>query len=159
MKSPHLLIWIPVLLSFCGGLYALEITEVATEYREASSFVRLSEYITGKEAPDPDWIARTHESDRGGLYYIITFDEPLEKIPEGAVAELSILGAESPEPIVYRIPLPGSKERTKRLLLGLTGPDWPDDPEAAYPTAWEMRLLDGAGHVLAEKQSFVWGSR
>ncbi|MAV39296.1 MAG: hypothetical protein CML12_01780, partial [Puniceicoccaceae bacterium] len=56
---------------------------------------------------------------------------------------------EFPLPKVNRLP------KTKHLLIGLTGSDWPYKKDA-LPTAWKISFIDSKSQVITEKSSQVW---
>lgn len=145
--------------SAAGLSGSMALKSVETHYYPATEFIRLAEYLTGEPAERPEVVARTHPEERAGLYFRVILEESASALPQGVVAELSILMVDSPEPAVFRLHLPSTTGRTRVLLLGLTGADWPEAPETPHPTAWKVRLLSQEGESLAEWPSFLWGSR
>ncbi len=140
-------------------LSGMSIRDVLVEYREASSFIRISEYLTGRPAEPSIPTLRTAPDHLDGLYYLVVLDESLERLPEAVQVELSILTDGDPEPVRHEFSLPGGGGRKDRFLVGLTGEAWPSDPDAPYPTAWRIRMMGLEGETLAEKRSFLWGRR
>lgn len=146
-------------VSIVAASASAEIKSVETQFRAAESFIRIAEYLTGEPSEGPELVARTQPQDRTGLYFRVVLTAPVEAMPNLASAEISVLGVDSPEPMNYRLSLAPGGARSAVMLLGLTGEDWPDDPDAPHPTAWRVQLLDAGGNVLAEHRSFLWGTR
>lgn len=148
--------FLPLMASTLSGM---TIRDVLVEYRESSSFIRISEYLTGRPAEPSIPTLRSSPDTLEGLYYLVVLDEPLNRLPQTVVVELSVLTDGDPEPVRHEFSLSGGTSRKERFLVGLTGEAWPSDPDAPYPTAWRIRLLETGGKVLAEKRSFLWGTR
>ena len=144
-------------LLLSSGLFAETITDVEVDFRDAASLVRLSEYFS--ETREERAVVRTDPEVRSGLYFILELDSPHRDLPEGMTVELSLIVPESPEVVMHTLAFPKEEGNQRRAFLGLTGEAWPADPDRPQPTAWRVRLLDGAGQLLSEKSSFLWGSR
>lgn len=136
-----------------------EIKSVETVYRSEDSFIRISEYLNGERLEGPEVTARTHPDHRAGLYFRVVLAHPVAESGAMVRAEVSVLTADDPEPAVFLLEWPDATSRSSVLLLGLTGEDWPENPEAPHPTAWRVRLLDARQEVVAEWRSFLWGAR
>lgn len=127
------------------------IVRVWPEYRTADSFVRISEYFTGKENPGRQIYLRTHPDQRAGFYF-------LTRVGNGAAAasgkiQLQVITPRSPRPVTYTYPTE-FPHGEKVFQVGLTGPDWPDAKER--PVAWKLTVLSDEGAVLASEESFLW---
>ncbi|PTY08250.1 hypothetical protein DB347_01305 [Opitutaceae bacterium EW11] len=127
------------------------IVRVWPEYRTPDSFLRISEYFTGKENPGSQVYLRTHPDQRGGFYFLTRVANN-----SGATAgklELSVITPRSPRPVTYtyNAEFPHGE---KVYLVGLTGPDWPDAKE--HPVAWKISVRSAEGTELASEQSFLW---
>jgi len=159
MKWRHHLTYLGILLGLQlpSGLFAVTVTGVDVDYRDAASLVRLSEYFS--ESGEGRAVVRTDPEVRSGLYFILELDSPHRDLPEGMMVELSLIVPKSPEPVVQTLAFPKEKGNQRRAFLGLTGEAWPADPDRPQPTAWRVRLLDEAGQLLSEKSSFLWGNR
>ncbi len=131
---------------------ALEIARVYSDWRDAASFKRISEYFTGRENTGGHLVLRTHPEERAGYYFLVR----LHAVP--AVSELQarliVIRPAAPEGRTYTFPIRLTGE-TSVLNLGLTGPDWPD--KEADAVAWKLDLLSADGtQVLATEKSYLW---
>ncbi len=150
MRIPALLLALTLgsTSALAGGV---EVVRILPEYRPAASFVRVSEYFTGKENTRGDTIVRTQPASRDGFYFNLR--TKAETAIELAWIELQVITPTSPEPRTESFAV--SVPRGSHLLrFGLTGTDWPDSK--AHPVAWKIRLLGADGAELATEQSFLW---
>lgn len=132
-----------------------EIARLWTGFREARSFVRLSELFTGKENPGKRVILRSQPGERTGFYYIVRLvDRDRHPVPDGTVV-LHVIPPDGDEPHVYRFPFKGDGRHKLRLDVGLTGKDWPYDREQ-LPLAWKIEILDATGALIDSRESFLW---
>lgn len=150
MRIPALLLVLALgsTSALAGGV---EVVRLLPEYIPAASFVRVSEYFTGKENTRGATIVRTQPKSREGFYFNLRTktDQPIDL----AWIELQIITPTSPEPRTESFAL--SLPRGSHLIrFGLTGSDWPD--AESRPVAWKLRLLDQSGAELAAQQSFLW---
>ena len=108
--------------------------------RPASDFRRISEYFTYEEDTGGDIIVRTDTSERAGLYFAVGFDW-LDELPDGAIAVLEYVGADSTEPqkCLFLIPPVRKPALFKELRLGVTGLDSPKAKKNPV-TAWKLSL-------------------
>jgi hypothetical protein len=122
-------------------------------FRTAESFMRVSEYFTGRESPGrKQTVLRTEPDARMGFYFLARLKNSGEAI-SGSKLELHIITPLSPQPVVYTFPADVPKGNYV-YNLGLTGKDWPD-PEM-NPVAWRLVLLGGDGQEIAAQQSYLW---
>ena len=131
---------------------AITVVRLLPEYRTADSFVRLSEFFTGKENTGGDVVLRSQPGARAGYYFLLRLDN--DGAADPAVRfELDVIRPGQPVPVTYTFDsaLPTGREV---YHLGLTGTDWPN-PEAE-PVAWQLRLLSSTGAELLHEQSFLW---
>ena len=128
-----------------------EIVRVFTGWRDAASFQRVSEYLSGKENTGGIIVLRSQPGARAGFYWLVRIknDAPLA----GAKFELQVVTPTSPEAKTFTFP---ADVPAGSLLyqLGLTGADWPG--AKARPAAWQLRLLAADGKTLIAKESFLW---
>ncbi len=143
------------LLAFASSARAeIEIVRLWTGYKETSAFLRLREFITGKESFGNTAILRTRPENRAGFYYTVRLaDHERRALPPGEV-HLQVIPPDGVEPVDYRFPFAGTDAREARLEIGLTGGDWPYGQ--TLPLAWKLDFLDAQGRVLASRQSFLW---
>jgi hypothetical protein len=129
----------------------LKIVRVFTNWREASSFKRISEYFDGKENTGGELVLRTHPEERSGCYFLL-------RVSNGGAAvstklQLQLIAPTSAKPILYTFPV-DLKSGDSVINVGLTGPDWPD--KKANPVAWKIDLLGSDGKSLASHASYLW---
>lgn len=129
----------------------VDIVRILPEYRTADSFVRVSEYFTGRESTRGATLLRTQPEAREGYYFALRTKALVRH--EIAWLELQIITPFSPEPRTesFATTIPAGSHLTR---FGLTGADWPDPK--ARPVAWKLRLLDADGAELASEQSYLW---
>ena len=143
-----------VALSICltatAAARATEITRVWTEWRDADSFVRLSELFGGGENQGSETFLRTHPASRDGMYFLV-------RLAHANAAkdtfELKVITPEKPQPVTFRFPA-SVKGGSSVFELGLTGSDWPGSK--VKPVAWRIALLDSSGAEIVAKESFLW---
>ena len=121
-------------------------------YKKQGDFVRVSEFLDGKENSGGRAIVRTRPKDRTGLYFSLAVKAA--SLPDGAKVVVQVIRSTSPEVKTFELEAPRMPARAREMLVGLTGEDWsgPDDK----PVAWRVRILDSAGGVIAAEQSFLW---
>ncbi|HEU5079283.1 MAG TPA: hypothetical protein VFT72_08715 [Opitutaceae bacterium] len=131
----------------------VKFVRVWPNFRTAESFMRLSEYFTGKENPGrKQTILRTEPEVRMGFYFLARLKNAGEAL-NGAKLELHLITPLSPRPVVYTFPADVPKGNYV-YNLGLTGKDWPD-PEM-NPVAWRLVLVASDGQEIASEQSYLW---
>ena len=121
-------------------------------YKEHGDFVRISEFLDGKENSGGRAIVRTRPRDRTGLYFSLAVKAA--SLPDGAKVVVQVIRSTSPEVKTFELEAPRMPARAREMLVGLTGKDW-NRPEGK-PVAWRVRILDSAGGVIAAEQSFLW---
>lgn len=137
-----------------GALPAASIDEAHTRFMREGQFQLLREFFTGKESTGNRFIARTDPAVRSGQYFSIKLDSRLESLPGDAEIVLEVISTEDIEPVRHVFPLDVSdKPRSRRILLGLTGADWPNEDRKAL--AWKIELRSGET-LLDEWKSFLW---
>jgi len=155
---------IVALLVFTSALLALPSNGSAQEntgvdfvriwpsWREAESFVRISEYFGGKENTGRQTMLRTHPDERAGFYFLTRTRNKSAELT-GAKFILELITPDSPYPKIFTFPTP-VKAGQHVFNLGLTGRDWVG--QAVQPIAWRLRLLSAEDRELATAQSFLW---
>ena len=129
----------------------VSITPVATGWREAASFKRISEYFSGKENTSGQLILRTHPDQRSGYYFLLRLNHA--GAAAGAQAVLQVITPDTATPRIFKFPTDIAAGKTM-LNLGLTGPDWPD--LKINPVAWKLDLLAADGQLIATDHSYLW---
>ena len=130
----------------------VEFVRVWPGWRDAESFVRISEYFSGEENFGREVVLRTHPDQRAGFYYLVRVKNSGAKIT-GAKFVLHAISPSAPEPkmTTFAADIP---TRSEVFLLGLTGPDWIS--RDVHPVAWKLELRSADNQVLASGQSFLW---
>lgn len=129
----------------------LTIVRVLPEWRDASSFKRISEYFTGRENSGEIAIVRTHPEHRDGFYFLVRLMNAGTATP--VKFHLTLITPTNAKPQVFNFD--ATLQPGKNLLnLGLTGEDWTD--AKANPVAWKLDALAADGRVLASQKSYLW---
>jgi hypothetical protein len=130
----------------------LEVVRVVTNWRDAASFQRISEFLHGRENTGGMVILRSQPGERAGLYWLVRLKN--RGIPiAGARFELQVITPAAPEPKTFTFPA-AVPTGSPVYELGLTGADWPD--AKVRPAAWRLRLLAADGRTLIGEKSFLW---
>lgn len=135
-----------------ASAFAADVTivPVATGWREAASFKRISEYFSGKENTSGQLILRTHPDQRSGYYFQLRINTATAV---SAQAVLQVITPDTATPRIFKFPATLNAGKTM-LNLGLTGADWPD--LKINPVAWKLDLLTTDGQLIATEHSYLW---
>ena len=141
------------LLLLAAPLSAAELVIISTEHREPAYFKRFSEYFTGRENPGRYEILRTQPDQRQGFYISLRASEA-GLVERAATVRIDFIRPGTQD--IETVSLPAADLSKRRLLLGLTDPEWqaPD----SRPVAWQIQLLDPSHSPLATAQSFLWSN-
>lgn len=144
-----LLLLLPASFLSAAGL---EVVHVSTQWRDAASFQRISEYFNGRENTGGIIVLRTQPGERAGHYWQVRLKNPGAPVA-GAKFELQVISSAAPGPktFAFAADVPAG---SRLYQLGLTGTDWPDTK--ARPVAWQLRVLAADGQTLLVKKSFLW---
>ena len=129
----------------------LKIVRVFTNWRDASSFKRISEYFDGKENTGGELVLRTHPEERSGCYFLLRVANGSTNV--AVKLQLTLVTPTSAKPATFSFPV-DLKSGDTVINLGLTGADWPD--KKANPVAWKIDLLGTDGKSLASNASYLW---
>lgn len=149
-----LLLALVLIVSSAAALAAdIKLVRVWPGYRNAESFMRISEYFTGKEnSGRKQTLLRTQPEQRAGLYFL-TRVANRGTLLEGAKLELHIITPRSPKEATFTFPT--AIPRGEHVFqVGLTGSDWPEATE--HPVAWRMTVVGPDGQELSSEQSYLW---
>ncbi len=154
MKPPLRLLTLALLLALPvrGPAAGVEIVRVFTEWHDAASFQRISEFFTDREDTGGIAVLRSHPGERAGYYWLVRLKNGEAALP-GAKFELQVVTPASPETKTFVFPADIPAGRCV-YRLGVTGTDWPGT--GARPVAWQLRLLAGDGRTVVARQSFLW---
>jgi hypothetical protein len=146
-----------LVLALCCTTLAARADEVKfvrvwTDWKNAESFDRISEYLGGAENTSGEHVARTHPELRDGYYFLVRIAAPTALV--GAKFQLQIIRPDAPEAKTFEFPA-SAPAGTTAFEVGLTGADWPGGKKA-HPVAWKLALLAADGHELAVEKSFLW---
>ncbi len=134
---------------------SVEIKEIKPRYIEAESFKRIGEYFTGVENKGNRVIMRTDKDNRSGYYFTLVLDTKVKALATGAVFTGQFFTPASPDPVEYTFTLPAKRPKTKEVLIGLTGEQWPYGPDI-IPSAWYFTIKDANDAELGSKKSYLW---
>ncbi len=130
----------------------IEFVRIWPSWREAESFIRISEYFGGVENTGHQSVLRTQTAERSGFYFLTRTANP-GAVQAGAKLELQVIFPDSPFPRTFAFPV-DVPAGGHVFNLGLTGTDWPG--KKIQPVAWRLRLLAADGRELAVGKSFLW---
>jgi hypothetical protein len=146
------------LLAACGFVREaraeLEIVRLWTGYKETSAFVRLREFLTGREVTGGSTILRTDPAVRDGFYYTLRLADSDRGAVPGGLVILHVVPPDGTRATEYRFPFAPSDRRQVRLEIGLTGEAWTHGN--TLPLAWHLEVRDEAGRALVSRESFLW---
>jgi len=149
-----------LLLSACASterqepLTSVEILEIKPRYIPEQSFMRVGEYMTGKEVTGDRVIIRSQPGQRSGYYFTLVLDEKVRRLPSGTVIVGEFYTPQSADAITIEFKLPPRLPKTNEVFVGLTGQDWPNADDV--PGAWRFTIKDANDKVLATEKSFLW---
>ena len=136
-----------------GAAHAVEIKNVSPRFFDRADFQSLSEYFGAEEEQGNRLILRSVAERRDGLYFVVDLDQPVTALPDGAEVVLDIVDATAATRSLS-FPLADADRPVHRLLVGLTGDDWPTPGASAL--AWRVSIRGPEGHVISEAKSFLW---
>lgn len=129
----------------------VEFVRVWPAWRDDESFMRISEYFTGRENTGRETVVRSHPETRDGYYFLtrVRSDHAIS----GAHFVLHVVtpGDPAPKSCTFPAEVPHGSHVFE---LGLTGGDWP--AKNTHPVAWHLELQSPDGKVIAAKSSFLW---
>lgn len=150
MRFPALLL---ALTLGCASVSAsgVQVVRILPEYMPADSFVRISEYFTGKENTRGATLLRTQPKSRDGFYFNLRTqtDAPIELV--WVILEIITPASAETRTESFAVSLP---KGSHLIRLGLTGKDWPNAKDR--PAAWKISILGVNGAELATEQSYLW---
>lgn len=128
-----------------------ELSIVSSGHRDADSFKRLSEYLTGKPSDGRYEVFRSDESRRDGFYVSLYLSE---RATLDLVSTVRVHYVRPGTQEIESAELTAGALQKKRLLIGLTEPEWAS--EDIHPVAWKIELADASGAVIESAESFLW---
>lgn len=137
-----------------AALTSVQIEEIKPRYIEKQAFVRIAEYLTGKENTGNRMIFRSNADVRSGYYFILILDEQIERLPSGTTITAEVYGPNTRDLQSYQFTLPARRPETNEIFIGLTGADWPN--QSSVPNAWRFTLKSANGEVLGSRQNYLW---
>ncbi|WP_438479667.1 hypothetical protein [Oleiharenicola lentus] len=153
MRNPFRFILGFLTLAVAASAADVTFVRVLSNWRDASSFRRVSEYFTGKENPGDSTILRTHAEERSGYYFLVRLANTGGVTP--VKIQLHLVTPIDAKPKLYTFET--TLQPKKNILnLGLTGTDWPDSK--ANPVAWKIDVLASDGALIASEKSYLWNN-
>ena len=134
---------------------SVTIDSILPRYMHEDQFIRIGEYMTGKEEQGKRLILRTNPDVRDGYYFTLILDEQLRRLPQGVTIEGEFHTPKSLDVQTHTFKLPNSRPKTKEIFVGLTGEDWPYG-DSRVPSAWRFTLKDANDQVLGTAKSYLW---
>ena len=123
-------------------------------YKQTEEFQRISEFFTGKENLGNRIVLRSIPENRDGLYFSLYIKNKIRSLPSGTKAVVELLQPNSPDIQTYEFLVPEVSSKSKELMLGITGDNWPNEDD--HPLAWRVRLIDAEGKEIASDHSYLW---
>ena len=146
---------VTLIITISHSLSATSIQLVEAQFLSDNEFKRISEYFNGADNPGNRAIIRSQTDNREGLYLIFELDQSVSNLPSSAVFKVEIIDNLEKLAKSYQFPIDLAKYlKTREVLLGITGSDWPDPDKKAL--AWRITLTDGKENELAVHESFLW---
>jgi len=133
---------------------SVEIETIRPRYIEREAFVRISEYLSGRENTGDRVIVRSNSDARSGFYFVLLLDAPASRLPIGTEIVAEVLTPFSPEIQTFRFELPADMPASKEIFVGLTGDDWPSKEGPAG--AWRFTIENASGNVMGRRASYLW---
>ncbi len=128
-----------------------ELTIISTEHRDADSFKRVSEYLTGKHSDGRYAVYRSDTSSRDGFYVSLLVSD---KATLAEVSKVRVQFVRKGSQEIASFEAPAGTLTKKRILVGFTGSEW--ESTNSHPVAWKIDLLNTSGSSLESAQSFLW---
>ena len=125
-----------------------------SDYRDADSFKRISEHLSGKENKGRYQVFRTDPNNRNGYYVALKLDK---QDSGDRVSSIRIQYVQAGTLEAVTRDLAAESIRKERILVGLTHDAWSETNK--LPTAWKLDFLDESGTILFSSQSFLWETR
>ncbi|MFT4900980.1 MAG: hypothetical protein ACI81V_000247 [Lentimonas sp.] len=137
-----------------AALSAVEIEEIKPRYIEQQDFVRVAEYLSGKENTGNRMIFRSDVDARSGYYFTLILNKKIARLPTGTTITAEVYSPTLLDPQSYSFTLPAKRPKTKEISIGLTGADWPNVD--TIPSAWRFTLRGPDGSKLGTRHSYLW---
>lgn len=139
-------------VSLAKGESEVEFVRIWPQWRDADSFLRISEYLSGEENTGRQTVLRSQPEKRTGFYFLVRVKGSHES-SSATKFVLEVITPDSAQAKVYEFPTAITK-RSQVFNLGLTGSDWKG--KKVHPVAWRLRLIADEDRELASQQSFLW---
>ena len=160
MISPNQFLFFLSFFLPCSSWAESRVNLVTHSFFTHYDFVRVSEYITGKENTSGRAILRTHGGKRDGLYLLVDlgFKEKNTPFrPKPHKLQLQILDSQSLDPVTYSFVLSEQAITNGEVWLGLTGEDWPTPKKKIM--AWHISIEAEDDSILTNNQSYLWSHK
>lgn len=125
-----------------------------SQHRDADSFKRISEHLSGKENKGRYAIARSEPTQRDGYYVALKFEKS-DQVGKATSLRIQYVKPGSMEILSQTLPI--EPIRKKRILVGLTNGIWAQSD--SIPMAWKIQFIDTQGNTLFQSQSFLWSPK
>ncbi|MDR0595226.1 MAG: hypothetical protein LBF94_00795 [Puniceicoccales bacterium] len=137
-----------------GEVNDTKIVNVNIEYHEHGDFVRIGEYFNGgKEYKGQRCIVRDNENVRTGLYFVVNFDRPLNKLPSDLTVNITLLEGHSLVPEKFEFKLPNKRKIfTAEVYCGITS----RKIDVSKIKTWKIELIDGKGDIVTALKNYMW---
>jgi hypothetical protein len=123
-------------------------------YKSHSDFSRIREYFNGgKEYKGRRCIVRDNENTRKGLYFIVNFNKPLNKLPTNLTLNVHMMIGQSMAPEKFEFKLPDRRPNfSAEVYCGITS----KRIDTGKINAWKVELVNGERIVTATSKSYAW---
>lgn len=135
----------------------MKIDTLSFQYRTEDSFKGIIETFTQKKFTGGRLFLRTNPDVREGVYFILSFDYSVNRIPAGSTVKVSYITNLDPKEQMVEWTIPTVEHSLafqNELYLGITG-----DKKYSSLTkliAWKVDIINPDGQTIATKHSFAW---
>jgi hypothetical protein len=131
------------------------IVDVNVERHEHADFARIGEYFNGgTEYKGQRCIVRDDENVRAGLYFVVNFDRPLDRLPKDLSVNVYLMLGRSLAPEKFEFKLPNKRQKlVSEVYCGITSKHTNGLKKI---NAWKVEATDGSGNAIASHKSYMW---
>lgn len=133
---------------------AIKIVNIEVEKFSEHDFKRIREYFNGgHEYQGQKCIVRDNPNNRGGLYFIVNFNKPLNLLPKNVSVNMYLMIGKALEYEKFSFALPNKRPSfSSEVHLGVTSKKV--DPSEV--NAWKIELVGPDGAPIATDKSYMW---
>lgn len=132
----------------------ISIVNVSVERHEHNDFARMAEYFNGgTEHRGRRCIVRDDENVRAGLYFVVNFNKPLDKLPKDLRVDIYLILGRSLTPEKFEFELPNVRQEfVAEVYCGITS----KKIVGLKINAYKIEVLNDSGKIIASYGSHMW---